>query len=78
MENKFRAVRYGLGGKMIDFRQGRVEVLVRELILEYLAFVDDVLDELGSRDEIELHPYDVRAAARAQTGSCRCIERREA
>jgi carboxylate-amine ligase len=28
-------------------------VPVRELILEYLKFVDDVVDELGSREEIE-------------------------
>jgi carboxylate-amine ligase len=52
MENKFRAVRYGLDGKMIDFGK-QIEVPVRELILEYLTFVDDVLDELGSRKEIE-------------------------
>ena len=52
MENKFRAVRYGLNGKMIDFGK-QCEVPVRDLILEYLAFVDDVLDELGSRKEIE-------------------------
>ncbi len=52
MENKFRAVRYGLDGKMIDFGK-QCEVPVRELILEYLTFVDDVLDELGSRKEIE-------------------------
>jgi carboxylate-amine ligase len=51
MENKFRAVRYGLDGKMIDFGK-QIEVPARELILEYLAFVDDVLDELGSRKEI--------------------------
>jgi glutamate---cysteine ligase / carboxylate-amine ligase len=51
MENKFRAVRYGIDGKMIDFGK-QVEVPVRELILEYLAFIDDVLDELGSRNEI--------------------------
>jgi glutamate---cysteine ligase / carboxylate-amine ligase len=51
MENKFRAVRYGIDGKMIDFGK-QVEVPVRELIIEYLAFIDDVLDELGSRDEI--------------------------
>jgi carboxylate-amine ligase len=51
MENKFRAVRYGLDGKLIDFGK-QEEVPVRSLILEYLAFVDDVLDELGSRDEI--------------------------
>ncbi len=52
MENKFRAVRYGLDGKMIDFGK-QIEVPVRELILEYLGFIDDVLDELGSRKEIE-------------------------
>src|ERR1700712_477412 len=51
MENKFRAVRYGLDGKMIDFGK-QIEVPARELILEYLAFVDDVLDELDSRKEI--------------------------
>jgi carboxylate-amine ligase len=51
MENKFRAVRYGLDGHMIDFGK-QIEVPARDLIVEYLAFVDDVLDELGSRDEI--------------------------
>jgi glutamate---cysteine ligase / carboxylate-amine ligase len=52
MENKFRAVRYGLDGKMIDFGK-ETEVPVRDLIVEYLAFIDDVVDELGSRNEIE-------------------------
>ncbi len=51
MENKFRAVRYGLDGMMIDFGK-QAELPARALILEYLEFVDDVLDELGSRDEI--------------------------
>src|SRR3954471_19742903 len=51
-ENKWRAVRYGLDGKMIDFGKQK-EVPVRDLILELLEFVDDVLDELGSRKEIE-------------------------
>jgi carboxylate-amine ligase len=52
MENKFRAVRYGLDGKMIDFGK-QIEVPARDLIREYLLFIDDVLDELGSRKEIE-------------------------
>jgi carboxylate-amine ligase len=52
MENKFRAVRYGLDGMMIDFGK-QIEVPARDLIVEYLAFVDDVLDELGCRKEIE-------------------------
>jgi len=51
MENKFRAVRYGLAGKLIDFGK-EAEVPESELILEYLAFVDDVLDELGSREAV--------------------------
>jgi carboxylate-amine ligase len=52
MENKFRAVRYGLDGQMIDFGK-QIEVPVRDLIVEYLDFIDDVLDELGCRKEIE-------------------------
>lgn len=51
MENKWRAVRYGLDGKLIDFGK-QVEVPVRDLIYEYLHFVDDVVDELGSREEL--------------------------
>lgn len=50
-ENKWRAVRYGLDGKMIDFGKGK-EVPVRDLIHELLEFVDDVIDDLGSREEI--------------------------
>ncbi len=51
MENKWRALRYGLDGKIIDFGK-QIEVPVRDLIYEYLRFVDDVVDELGSREEI--------------------------
>jgi glutamate---cysteine ligase / carboxylate-amine ligase len=51
MENKWRALRYGLDGKLIDFGKS-IEVPVRDLIHEYLEFVDDVVDELGSRNEI--------------------------
>jgi glutamate---cysteine ligase / carboxylate-amine ligase len=51
-ENKWRAVRYGLDGKMIDFGKQK-EVPVRDLILELLEFVDDVLDDLDSRKEVE-------------------------
>jgi carboxylate-amine ligase len=51
-ENKWRAVRWGLDGKMIDFGKQK-EVAVRDLVLELLEFVDDVLDDLGSRKEVE-------------------------
>jgi glutamate---cysteine ligase / carboxylate-amine ligase len=40
-----------LDGKLIDFGK-QIEVPVRDLIYEYLQFVDDVVDELGSREEI--------------------------
>jgi carboxylate-amine ligase len=50
-ENKWRAARYGLEGKLIDFGK-RQEVPVRDLIGELLEFVDDVVDELGCREEI--------------------------
>ncbi|MDX2029726.1 MAG: carboxylate-amine ligase [Blastocatellia bacterium] len=50
-ENRWRAARYGLDGKLIDFGK-REEVPTRKLIQELLEFVDDVVDELGSREEI--------------------------
>ena len=52
MENKWRAARYGLDGKLIDFGKQK-EIAARELVAEYLEFIDDVVDELGSREEIE-------------------------
>ena len=51
-ENKWRAARWGLDGKLIDFGK-RAEVPMRALALELLEFVDDVVDELGSRPEVE-------------------------
>jgi glutamate---cysteine ligase / carboxylate-amine ligase len=50
-ENKWRASRYGLDGKLIDFGK-QVELDTRVLILELLDFIDDVVDELGSRTAI--------------------------
>lgn len=50
-ENKFRASRYGIDGKLIDFGKEE-EIPTRELMLEYLAMIDEVVDELGSREEI--------------------------
>ena len=51
MENKWRAARYGISGKLIDFGK-ECEVSERDLVLEYLEFVDDVVDELDSREEV--------------------------
>jgi len=51
MENKWRAARYGLDGKMIDFGK-QTEVDARTLIGEILEFVSDEAEELGSSEEI--------------------------
>ncbi len=51
-ENKWRAMRYGIDGKLIDFGK-LAEVPMRDLALELLEFVDDVIDELESRKEVE-------------------------
>jgi len=52
-ENKWRAVRYGLDGKLIDLGKER-ELDARELLDELIGwFLDDVLDELGSREAAE-------------------------
>jgi len=51
-ENKWRAARWGIDGKLIDFGK-RTEVPMRDLALELLEFVDDVVDDLGSRREVE-------------------------
>ena len=52
LENKWRASRYGIDGKLIDFGK-EIEVPFRELVGEMLEFVDDVVDELGSRRDVE-------------------------
>src|SRR6478609_1323119 len=51
-ENKFRAARYGIDNHMIDFGLQK-EVETKGLILELLDFIDDVVDELGSRKHID-------------------------
>ncbi|MCG8467912.1 MAG: carboxylate-amine ligase, partial [Gemmatimonadetes bacterium] len=52
-ENKWRAARYGLTGKMIDFGK-QTEHPATQLIAEIIEwFCDDVVDDLGSRAEVE-------------------------
>jgi len=51
-ENKWRAARYGIEGRLIDFGR-RAEVPMRDLALELLEFVDDVVDSLGSRKALD-------------------------
>jgi carboxylate-amine ligase len=51
LENKWRASRWGIQSKMIDFGK-EIEVPFADLMKELLAFVDDVVDELGSRQAV--------------------------
>lgn len=51
-ENKWRALRYGTEGRLIDFGK-KQEVPFPDLVEEILAWVDDVVDDLKSRQEIE-------------------------
>jgi carboxylate-amine ligase len=68
-ENRWRASRYGLDGKLIDFGR-EAEVETRSLINEILEFVETEVDELGSRREIE----HVEKLLREGTGADRQLE----
>ena len=68
-ENRWRASRYGLDGKLIDFGKS-AEVPTRELVEELLEFVDDVVDDLGSREDIDY----IREMVRLGTGADRQLE----
>jgi carboxylate-amine ligase len=50
-ENKWHAMRSGLDAEVIDFAQGR-RLTMRDSVSELLDFVDEVVDELGSRPEM--------------------------
>jgi carboxylate-amine ligase len=52
-ENKWRASRYGIDGRLIDFGKEE-EVNTRVLIYELLDFIDDVVDHLGSRQAVNV------------------------
>ena len=69
MENKFRAVRYGLDGNLIDFGRQK-ELPLRDLLEEYLALIDPVVDELGSREAIN----GVRKILETGTGADRQLK----
>jgi carboxylate-amine ligase len=73
-ENKFSAVKKGLDGKFIDFPHRRAAP-TRAMVLEMLDFVDDVVDGLGSRAEIE---FVRNWAASGDTGADRQIAAYEA
>jgi carboxylate-amine ligase len=50
-ENRWRASRYGLDGKMIDFGKS-IELPTRQLIRELLELVGEEIDEMGTREYI--------------------------
>jgi carboxylate-amine ligase len=50
-ENRWRASRYGIGGKLIDFGR-ETEVDTRSLLNELLEFVSTEVNELGSEKEM--------------------------
>src|SRR6187549_980625 len=50
-ENKWRASRYGIDGRLIDFGKEE-EVNTRALLYELLDFVEPVIDHLGSRHRL--------------------------
>lgn len=54
-ENKWRALRYGMDGKLIDFGKEE-EVPVRMLLWELMQLVNPMVDRLKSREHIE-HIY---------------------
>ncbi len=50
-ENKWRAMRYGLDAEIVDFERER-SLYMRDSIHELLDLVDDVVDDLGARQDI--------------------------
>lgn len=50
-ENKWRACRYGIHAKLIDFGREE-EVPFSHLANELMEFIDDVVDDLGSREQV--------------------------
>jgi carboxylate-amine ligase len=68
-ENRWRASRYGIEGKLIDFGR-ETEVETRSLLNELLEFVSTEVEELGSRREME----HVERIMREGTGADRQLE----
>ena len=66
LENKWRAARFGLDEKLIDLGK-KVEVPTAALIVELLEFIDDVVRELGSAEEVSY----VHEIFRRRTGADR-------
>ena len=68
-ENKQRAARWGLDGKLIDLGK-RIELPTESLLDELLEFIDDVVDDLQSRNEVNY----VHEIVRRRTGADRQLK----
>jgi carboxylate-amine ligase len=68
-ENRWRASRYGIEGKLIDFGR-ETEVETRSLLNELMEFVSTEVDELGSRREMA----HIERIMREGTGADRQLE----
>lgn len=68
-ENKQRAARWGLDGKLIDLGK-RIELPTESLLDELLEFIDDVVDDLESRNEVNY----VHEIVRRRTGADRQLK----
>ncbi len=71
-ENKWRAVRYGLNGNLLDLGKKK-EVDARKLIFELLTFVDDVLDEVGIREEVS-YIHNILTGGNSADRQVKCFE----
>jgi glutamate---cysteine ligase / carboxylate-amine ligase len=79
-ENRWRATRYGIDGKLIDFGK-ETEVETRSLLNELLEFVSTEVNELGSQREMvhiervmrEGTGADRQLAAFARTGDMKAV-----
>ena len=74
-ENKWRAVRYGIDGNLIDFGK-RSEVPMRFLALELLEWIDDVVDEIGVRREVE-YVHDILNGGTSADRQIKCYRETE-
>ncbi len=68
-ENKWRAARFGMDGKLIDLGK-KIEVPTESLLLELIEFIDDVVGELGITQEISY----VHEIIRRRTGADRQLK----
>lgn len=75
-ENKSRAARFGTEGKLVDFGKSE-EVPYTDLLDELLEFIDDVVDELGSREEVNFARQIVAGGTGADRQLAKYAERND-